>query len=74
VQAQAAVVGCFHTGELNLLLATNIGSEGMDFQKCEMVVAFEPPTDVTSYIQVCCPPLTQLIAVAVVGFGLLRRM
>jgi hypothetical protein len=52
VQAQAAVVGRFRTGELNVLIATNVGSEGMDFQQCELVVAFEPPQNVTLYIQV----------------------
>jgi endoribonuclease Dicer len=52
LQAQAAVVSRFRSGELNLLLATNIGSEGMDFKQCAAVVAFEPPPDVTSYIQV----------------------
>uniref|UniRef100_A0A383WL31 P-loop containing nucleoside triphosphate hydrolase protein n=1 Tax=Tetradesmus obliquus TaxID=3088 RepID=A0A383WL31_TETOB len=50
-KAQAAVVGRFRSGELNVLIATNVGSEGMDFQQCELVVAFEPPTDVTQYIQ-----------------------
>jgi hypothetical protein len=28
------------------------GSNSMDLQRCELVVAFEPPLDVTSYIQV----------------------
>lgn len=51
-QAQAAVVGRFRSGELNVLIATNVGNEGMDFQQCELVVAFEPPTDVTQYTQV----------------------
>jgi hypothetical protein len=60
MQAQAAVVGRFRTGEINLLLATNIGSEGMNFQRCELVVAFEPPSDVTSYIQVRCPAVFYL--------------
>jgi endoribonuclease Dicer len=45
-------VSRFRSGQLNLLLATNVGSEGMDFQQCELVVAFEPPTNVTGYIQV----------------------
>jgi ERCC4-related helicase len=45
-------VSRFRSGELNLLVATNIGSEGMDFKQCAAVVAFEPPPDVTSYIQV----------------------
>jgi ATP-dependent helicase YprA (DUF1998 family) len=52
LQAQAQVVGRFRSGELNLLVATNIGSEGMDFKQCAAVVAFEPPPDLTSYIQV----------------------
>jgi hypothetical protein len=37
---------------------SHIGSESMDFQRCELVVAFEPPSDVTSYIQVRCPANT----------------
>jgi hypothetical protein len=53
LQTQAQVVGRFRNGELNLLVATNIGSEGMDFKQCAAVVAFEPPPDLTSYIQVC---------------------
>jgi hypothetical protein len=52
VQAQAAVVGSFRSGSINVLLATDVGSEGMDFQQCELVVAFDPPDNVTSYIQV----------------------
>lgn len=51
-QAQARVVDRFRRGDLNLLVATNIGSEGMDFKQCAAVVAFEPPPDLTSYIQV----------------------
>jgi hypothetical protein len=52
LQAQAQVVSRFRSGERNLLVATNIGSEGMDFMQCAAVVAFEPPPDLTSYIQV----------------------
>ncbi|KAF6265165.1 hypothetical protein COO60DRAFT_1118491 [Scenedesmus sp. NREL 46B-D3] len=52
LQEQAQVVARFRSGELNVLVATNIGSEGMDFKQCAAVVAFEPPPDLTSYIQV----------------------
>lgn len=41
----------FRTGGLNVLIATNVGSEGMDFKQCEMVIAMDPPQTVTQYIQ-----------------------
>lgn len=34
-QAQAAVVKLFRAGKINVLFATNIGSEGMDFKQCQ---------------------------------------
>lgn len=43
LQTQAEVVGRFKEGKYNLLIATNIGSEGMDFKQCQLVVAFEHP-------------------------------
>ena len=36
---------------MNLLIATHIGNEGMDFKQCQMVTAFEPPPTITNYIQ-----------------------
>jgi endoribonuclease Dicer len=45
------VVQRFRTGEVNLVVATNIGNEGMDFKQCQLVTAFEPPPNITNYIQ-----------------------
>eukprot|EP00878_Enallax_costatus_P003037 GHUV01003235.1.p1 GENE.GHUV01003235.1~~GHUV01003235.1.p1 ORF type:complete len:473 (+),score=137.64 GHUV01003235.1:72-1421(+) len=50
-KAQARVVQQFRKRETNVLFATNIGSEGMDFKQCQAVVAFDPPNEVTQYIQ-----------------------
>lgn len=35
-QAQARMVDRFRTGELNVLIATNIGNEGLDFKQCQV--------------------------------------
>lgn len=50
-QQQALVVAGFRTSAINVLIATSVGSEGMDFKQCQLVVAFDLPRDVTSYIQ-----------------------
>lgn len=36
LQAQSNVVQQFRRGETNVLFATNIGSEGMDFKQCQV--------------------------------------
>lgn len=30
------MIGLFREGKLNVLVCTNIGSEGMDFKKCQV--------------------------------------
>lgn len=41
------VVAGFRTSAINVLIATSVGSEGMDFRQCQLVVAFDLP-------KVCC--------------------
>ena len=43
VQQQALVVQGFRSSAINVLIATSVGSEGMDFRQCQLVVAFDPP-------------------------------
>ncbi|XP_021275639.1 dicer-like protein 4 isoform X1 [Herrania umbratica] len=41
----------FRTGELNLLVATKVGEEGLDIQTCCLVIRFDLPETVASFIQ-----------------------
>ncbi|PSN55289.1 hypothetical protein C0J52_01793, partial [Blattella germanica] len=41
----------FQTGEKNLLVASNVLEEGMDIQKCNLVVKFDLPLNYRSYVQ-----------------------
>ncbi|XP_048227644.1 dicer-like protein 4 isoform X2 [Ricinus communis] len=41
----------FKTGKLNLLIATKVGEEGLDIQTCCLVVRFDLPETVASFIQ-----------------------
>lgn len=41
----------FQTGKLNLLLATKVGEEGLDIQTCCLVIRFDLPETVASFIQ-----------------------
>eukprot|EP00775_Hariotina_reticulata_P010787 gene10787-10944_t len=50
-KAQRKVMTKFKKGDINLLVATNIGMEGLDFRNCQLVVAFEPPPNVEGFIQ-----------------------
>ena len=43
IQQQAMVVAGFRTSAINVLIATSVGSEGMDFKQCQLVVAFDLP-------------------------------
>jgi hypothetical protein len=37
LQQQAQVVAGFRTSAINVLIATSVGSEGMDFKQCQLV-------------------------------------
>ncbi|XP_030546666.1 dicer-like protein 4 [Rhodamnia argentea] len=41
----------FQSGKLNLLVATKVGEEGLDIQTCCLVIRFDPPETVASFIQ-----------------------
>ncbi|KAJ8768160.1 hypothetical protein K2173_021100 [Erythroxylum novogranatense] len=41
----------FQTGKLNLLVATKVGEEGLDIQTCCLVIRFDLPETVASFIQ-----------------------
>ncbi|KAI1173067.1 RNase3 domain-containing protein [Nemania sp. FL0916] len=41
----------FRTGKLNLLIATSIAEEGIDVPACNLVICFNPPSNVKSFIQ-----------------------
>lgn len=45
------IVEKFRTGELNLLVATKVGEEGLDIQTCCLVIRFDLPETVASFIQ-----------------------
>lgn len=41
----------FRSGELNLLVATKVGEEGLDIQTCCLVIRFDLPETIASFIQ-----------------------
>ncbi|XP_027192482.1 dicer-like protein 4 isoform X3 [Cicer arietinum] len=45
------IVEKFRSGELNLLIATKVGEEGLDIQTCCLVIRFDLPETVASFIQ-----------------------
>ncbi|KAJ4958671.1 hypothetical protein NE237_025782 [Protea cynaroides] len=46
-----SIVEKFCSGELNLLVATKVGEEGLDIQTCCLVIRFDLPETVASFIQ-----------------------
>jgi hypothetical protein len=41
----------FRTGKKNLIVSTSVIEEGLDIQDCHLVVCFEPPTNLKSFVQ-----------------------
>ncbi|KAJ1271827.1 hypothetical protein BS78_06G155400 [Paspalum vaginatum] len=46
-----SIIEKFSSGEVNLLIATSVGEEGLDIQTCCLVVRFDLPETVSSFIQ-----------------------
>ncbi|VDC03914.1 unnamed protein product [Peniophora sp. CBMAI 1063] len=48
---QKRVVEAFRGGDTNLIVATDVAEEGLDFPACDLVVRFEPVTSLKGFIQ-----------------------
>jgi endoribonuclease Dicer len=48
---QEKVVADFRSGKINLLFATNVAEEGLDFRACNCVIRFDPLQTIIGYIQ-----------------------
>ena len=48
---QERVVQQFREGKLNLIIATSVGEEGLDFPQCSFVCRFDMPPTLPAYIQ-----------------------
>lgn len=51
LQKQEAIRVGFGSGHLNVLFATTVGSEGLDFRQCQLVLAFDMPPNVVQLVQ-----------------------
>ncbi|KZV70597.1 P-loop containing nucleoside triphosphate hydrolase protein [Peniophora sp. CONT] len=48
---QRRVVEAFRGGDTNLIIATDVAEEGLDFPACDLVVRYEPLTSLKGFIQ-----------------------
>ncbi|GAX83071.1 hypothetical protein CEUSTIGMA_g10497.t1 [Chlamydomonas eustigma] len=48
---QESVRKGFSSGHLNVLFATSVGSEGLDFRQCQLVLCFDRPDNVVNLVQ-----------------------
>lgn len=50
-RAQEHILNDFRSGVLNMLIATSVAEEGLDFPQCSFVCRFDPPMTLPQYIQ-----------------------
>jgi endoribonuclease Dicer len=50
-RAQEHILEDFRKGDINLLIATSVAEEGLDFPECSLVCRFDPPKTLPQYIQ-----------------------
>jgi len=50
-QEQATVLDDFRTGDVNLLIATSVLEEGVDLTACHLVIDFQVPPNLKSFVQ-----------------------
>lgn len=55
MKQQQAIVAKFRSGEHNVLIATKVAEEGLDFRACNLVVRFDALTTVTGYAEAFQP-------------------
>lgn len=48
---QTEVLRKFHRSDINVLIATSVLEEGVDVKQCNVVIKFDRPTDMRSYVQ-----------------------
>ncbi|EME87995.1 uncharacterized protein MYCFIDRAFT_104430, partial [Pseudocercospora fijiensis CIRAD86] len=51
LQDQARDLEAFRRGEKNLMVATNVLEEGIDISACNLVICFDPPQNLVSFVQ-----------------------
>ncbi|KAK4507050.1 hypothetical protein PRZ48_000784 [Zasmidium cellare] len=51
VKEQEKDLAAFRDGEKNIMIATNVLEEGIDVSACNLVVCFDPPKNLVSFVQ-----------------------
>lgn len=50
-RAQQTFLDGFRSGDINLIVSTDVLEEGIDVPSCNLVVCFDPPMNLTSFVQ-----------------------